>query len=301
LIDDARWISERGGGVWARGATTNSPAIWRSGAGADAVAPPERREQASINGLLCFAGMARDVISIEGLRVDCVVGVYPRERDVLQPLRIDVEMSLDTEAAAVRERLRASIDYAATAAQIRFLLQSCRFQMLETAAHALARFLLAPPAPDERRTRVESLTLRLTKPDALGGNGVPSLTVKRDRDWVTLVQEQKPFGTVDIIHESDEAGIYRLNVAPHRGIPLHVHRQMRESEMPLGDGLLVQGKPVGSGAVFRWPHDTPHRWDNPTDRWQTILCVDAPRFMPDDEIEVQGEPADIAPEELGPS
>src|SRR5688572_9668418 len=103
--------------------------------------------------------MSRDVIAIEGLRVDCVVGVYPHERDVVQPLRIDVEMHLDTEAAAVRERLRASVDYAATAAQIGFLLRSCRFQMLETAAHALARFLLAPPAHDERRAAIESLTL----------------------------------------------------------------------------------------------------------------------------------------------
>src|SRR5689334_22324315 len=94
---------------------------------------------------------ARDVIAIEGLRVDCVVGVHPHERDVLQPLRIDVELRLDTEAAAVRERLRSSVDYAATAAQIAFLLRSCRFRLLETAAHALARCLLVPPGPDERR------------------------------------------------------------------------------------------------------------------------------------------------------
>jgi dihydroneopterin aldolase len=113
---------------------------------------------------------------------------------------------------------------------------------------------------------------------------------------VTLAQEQKPFGTVDVIHETDEAGIYRLNLSPRRGIPLHVHRKMQESEMALGDGLLCQGRPISAGTVLRWPHDAPHRWDNPTDRWQTILCVDAPRFMPDDEIEVQGDPADVTPE-----
>lgn len=242
--------------------------------------------------------VSRDRIAIEGLRVDCVVGVYPHERDVPQPLRIDVVMHLDTEAAAVRERLRATIDYAATAAQIGFLLRHAKFRMLETAAHALARYLLAPPAPDERRAAVDRLELTLTKPEALGGNGIPSLTIQRDANWVQLVQEQKPFGTVDVILETDDAGIYRLNVAPRRGIPLHVHRRMQEAELILGDGLLCQGVPAAPGTVHRWPLGAPHRYDNPTDRWQSILCIDAPRFIPDDEVEVEGAPAVVEPERV---
>jgi len=71
---------------------------------------------------------------------------------------------------------------------------------------------------------------------------------------------------------------------------------MRESELMLGDGLLCQGHPVAAGSVFRWPHDTPHRYDNPTRRWQSILCVDSPRFIEADEIPVEGEPARIQPE-----
>ena len=47
-----------------------------------------------------------------------------------------------------------------------------------------------------------------------------------------------PGGTVDVIHETREAGIYRLNVAPGRSIPLHVHRRMQESEMVITAGLL---------------------------------------------------------------
>ena len=90
---------------------------------------------------------ARDVIRIQGLRVDCVVGVYPHERHRVQPLEVDVAMTLDTRRAGQRERLAHTVDYAATANQIAFLLRSCRFYMLETAARALTRLLLAPPAP----------------------------------------------------------------------------------------------------------------------------------------------------------
>ena len=49
-------------------------------------------------------GRARDVISIQGLRVDCIVGVYPHERDRVQPLEIDVRLVLDTRRAGESER-----------------------------------------------------------------------------------------------------------------------------------------------------------------------------------------------------
>lgn len=240
--------------------------------------------------------LPRDIISIDGLHVDCVVGVYPHERAEPQPLRIDLAMSLDTAVAGAGQRLRNTIDYAMVASQIAFLLQSCRFLLLETAAHALSRYLLAPPAVGEDRPRVQSVMLRLTKPHALGGNGVPSLEVRREARDVSLSHEAKAFGTVDIVHETTSEGIYRLNIAPGSTIPRHVHRQMMESEMVLGDGILLNGRSIAPGTVHRWPHDVAHRYDNPTDRWQSILCVDSPPFLPDDEIEVEGELGEVIAE-----
>ncbi len=237
-----------------------------------------------------------DLIRITGLEVECVVGVYPHERDTPQTLRVDLELESSTEAAARNERLRDTVDYAAVAGQVAFLLESCRFRLLETAAHALALLLLAPPAPGERRAAIARARITLTKPRALAGRAVPSITITRDASWATMTHENKAFGTVDVLHETRDAGIYRLNVAPGKGIPLHVHRVMRESEMVLGDGLLCQGRPVTPGTVFRWPLEAPHRYDNPTERWQTVLCVDAPRFDPADEIEVDAPLADVAPE-----
>ena len=228
--------------------------------------------------------------------VDCVVGVYPHERNASQPLRVDIEMRLSTHESAVQESLRSTVDYASTAAQLVFLLRSCRFRLLETAAHVLVRYVLAPPAPDERRAQVESAVVRLTKPGALRGFAVPSLEIERQASQLSFDIEHKSFGTVDIIHETKGAGIYRLNVAPGKSIPLHVHERMRESEMVLGEGLLCQGDPCPPGTVHRWPRGAAHTYHNPTARHQTILCVDSPRFIPEDEIEVTGEPADVPAE-----
>jgi hypothetical protein len=101
---------------------------------------------------------------------------------------------------------------------------------------------------------------------------------------------------VDVIYETRHAGIYRLNVAPHASIPMHVHHTMKESELVLTDGLLCQRKLAPAGTVHRWPMRAAHCYDNPTDRYQTILCVDSPRFLESDEIPVTGEPASVEPE-----
>ncbi|MDH5491945.1 MAG: dihydroneopterin aldolase [Myxococcales bacterium] len=237
-----------------------------------------------------------DFLRIEGLKVDCIVGVYPHERHAAQPLLLDIEMGLDTRPAAMAERVRATVDYAAVTSELVFLLRSSRFRLIETAAHVIARWLLAPPAPDERRAQLERVRVRLTKPGALRGFAIPSLLIERTREEVVLGHEAKPWGSVDVIHETREAGIYRLNLDPGASIPLHVHRIMRESEMILSDGLFCQGRAVLPGTVHRWPLEAAHGYQNPSETVQSILCVDSPPFLPEDEIPVQGEPAGVPPE-----
>ena len=59
---------------------------------------------------------------------------------------------------------------------------------------------------------------------------------------------------------------------------------------------LIRPGPIQGGAVHPYIRRAtgkeevtyPHRYDNPTERWQTVLCVDSPRFLPDDEVEVHG-------------
>ena len=208
-------------------------------------------------------------------------------------------MGLDTERAARKESLAASVNYADILQQLRFLLQSCQFRMLETAAHALAAYLLAPPAPGERRAQLQRVRIRLEKPQVLGGLAVPSLTIEREAGFAPPGQEHKAFGSVDVIHETRDAGIYRLNIAPGAEIPLHMHQVMQESELVLGDGLWCQGRPVLPGTVHRWPRGAAHCYSNPSDRHQSILCVDSPRFIENDEIVVAGEPAIVQPEAGG--
>jgi dihydroneopterin aldolase len=237
-------------------------------------------------GVVDGRGRPLDVIELRGLRVHCIVGVYPKERGTPQVLEVDVALHLDTRSAGEGGAIRNSVDYARLAGELRFLLESAAFRLLESAAEALCRYIVAPPTQDGARAQVQAVTLRLAKPEALEGAARPSLTVHRTPDDFRYEREEKPFGEVDVIYQDRAVGIYRLRIGPGKSIVTHEHRQMEEAEMVLGGGLLLQGQPVPPGTAFRWPRHFPHRYDNPQDAEQTVLCVDRPAFIPEDEVEV---------------
>lgn len=235
------------------------------------------------------AGRPLDVIAVTGMTVDCIVGVYGQERVTPQPLELQASLYLDTRPAASGAGLQGTVDYARLTGELRFLLESCRFRMLETAAEALIRYILAPPTEDSPRAQVQAATVRLAKPQAMEGEARASVQIHRRASELDYVVEQKGFGRVDIIHDGGSYGVYRLRVKPGGAIPTHVHKVMEEHELVLGNGLLLQRVPVRRGTSFHWPKDFPHRYDNPTGTEQTILCVDSPAFIPTDEIELQAE------------
>ena len=233
--------------------------------------------------------MSLDVIRISGLSTKSVLGAYPSERSCDQTVLLDVALFLDTRKAAASGKIRHTVDYGRLAGELRFLLHACRFTLLETAAEALSRYVLAPPLAAVEHPPVDAVAVTLTKPNAPGGI-TSSLTVERAASAYTYVQETKDFGLVDVIHEAAAYGIYRLRLAPGQSIQSHRHAVMKEHELVLGSGLLLQQKPVAAGLAFSWPAERVHRYDNPTAQEQAILCVDRPKFLPYDEIPMAAPP-----------
>jgi FolB domain-containing protein len=240
-----------------------------------------------------------DWITIRNLQVDCIIGVFAEERTRPQPVVVTLRLGLSPHDVAGSESLDDTVDYLAVAGQVTFLLSVCRFQLIETAAEALASYLIAPPTLAERRAPIRRVAVEIHKPQALPAPATACLTIERSAAPVPAFKvEDKSFGTVDVIHETAQSGIYRLNVAPGKEIPLHVHQRMEEHELVLTRGLVSQGCEIFPGTAFHWPRGAAHYYRNPTDRHQTILCVDTPRFIPEDEVEVTGEPAEVVPEYL---
>ncbi|MCX7807832.1 MAG: dihydroneopterin aldolase [Deltaproteobacteria bacterium] len=236
----------------------------------------------------------RDRILLSRMVVECIVGVRPEERAQTQPLEVEIELGLPSRRRV--RRLGETVDYALVANQVAFLLENARFFLLETAARAIASLLLAPPAPSEWRSPVEAVRVKLTKPMALGGKAIPSVEILREQGDFEYLNEVASFGKAEVIYEAKGVGIYRLHVAPGKAIPLHVHHQMEECEMVVTDGFLLNGRRVEVGEAYRWPKGFAHGYDNKSDHWATILCIDSPKFIREDEIEVRCEPTMPAPE-----
>ncbi|MDC0713946.1 dihydroneopterin aldolase [Stigmatella sp. ncwal1] len=229
-------------------------------------------------------GSPLDVIELRNLAMDCIVGVYPRERIVAQPLRLDVALFLDTREAPGEGRLMHSVHWGRLAGELRFLLDACRFKVLESAAEAVARYVLLPPCADAPHVPVRAATVRVTKPNALAGHAVPSLQVHRTaEERVGQGDEFSPPGAVDLVHEGPGYSIYRLRIPPGGSVTHAVPPRVEQSELVLGGGLLQQGTPVVRGMAFHWPKGAARRYDNPTSTEQSLLCVSQPRFIPSGE------------------
>ena len=234
-----------------------------------------------------------DRLALRGIRFPCIIGILDHERVTPQPIELDVVMHLDVRRAAHDGRLTDTIDYARVCGELRFLLVASRFLLVESAAEAIAAWLLCPPSLDVPRPQLEEVEVRLAKPSALGGRAIPELTIRRQRSECRPDVEVKPFGYVDVVFESPECGVYRKRISPRSVVTTHLHHHLDEMELALGGGLLLQGAPVVAGVAHAWPRNHPHRWENPGDIEQSVLCVDRPRLIRTDEIESDTPLADL--------
>lgn len=83
-----------------------------------------------------------DVIFINDLRLDLLIGVYEWERKVPQTVQFDLEIALPGHQAAQSDRLADTIDYAAIVSRIETSLAENHFSLLEKLAEHVAQLLL---------------------------------------------------------------------------------------------------------------------------------------------------------------
>ncbi|MFT5682776.1 MAG: FolB domain-containing protein [Myxococcota bacterium] len=153
-------------------------------------------------------------IAIDGLRVECVIGCLPRERTTPQCIRLDLWADVDTRPAADSDILTDALDYTALARQVTFILQQGRFQLLESAARMLLRFLLLPPAPGMTHPAVIAAGVVLTKFDVFPNGASPRLTLSATAAEQTWTRTEQPWGDLETIDVSRRVRLERLNVSP---------------------------------------------------------------------------------------
>ena len=79
-----------------------------------------------------------DRIELRGLRVLCVVGALPHERETPQPLAVDADIYADLRRAGASDVLADTIDYGAACERIVAVCSAARAQLLERLADLIA-------------------------------------------------------------------------------------------------------------------------------------------------------------------
>ena len=112
---------------------------------------------------------------LQGLRVDCIVGIYQHEREARQSVVFDIELDYDFSAAAASDAIGDALDYDGVANGVTELVQRRGFQLIETMAEETVTMLLA------RFPQVRSVRLEIRKPAAVPAAACSFVRVERAR------------------------------------------------------------------------------------------------------------------------
>ena len=100
-------------------------------------------------------------LRLEGLEVDCVIGERADERDRLQRLVVEAELTV-SDRSAETDDLADAVDYAVLSERIRAALVAAKCRLIERAAKIVHDICLADP-------KVASARVSVTKSGAVPG------------------------------------------------------------------------------------------------------------------------------------
>lgn len=122
---------------------------------------------------IVLTNIAMDFVCIEALRVDTVVGAYPWERQLRQPLLFGLRLGYDNRTVS---ELDTALDYASVSQVLREHVAACSDQLLETLAESCCAVLAAQFHP-------RSIDLRIDKPMAAAALGCARVGICVHRDY----------------------------------------------------------------------------------------------------------------------
>jgi dihydroneopterin aldolase len=115
------------------------------------------------------------ITGLHNLRIDCIVGVHPHEREHTQAVFLDIELSYDFAAAAESDAIKDAVDYDRVVSMATELIQTKRFQLIEAMAEATAAMLL------DQVPAVRAVRLEIRKPEAVPAAANSFVRVERQR------------------------------------------------------------------------------------------------------------------------
>lgn len=116
--------------------------------------------------------MTNDIVFIEDLRIQTVIGVYDWEREITQTVSLDLKMAFDIKRAAQSDAISDTLDYKAVAKRLIQFVEASEFQLVEALAEHCAHIVL-------EEFPVSWVRLKLSKPGAVRGSSAVGVVIER--------------------------------------------------------------------------------------------------------------------------
>ncbi|MGH8172587.1 MAG: dihydroneopterin aldolase [Rhodanobacteraceae bacterium] len=113
-----------------------------------------------------------DLVFIENLRIDTVIGIYDWERRTRQTIALDIEMGFNNRKPAATDAIADTLNYKAVSKRLIEFVEGSSFQLVETLAERCAALIR-----DE--FGVAWLRLKLSKPGAVRGASAVGVVIER--------------------------------------------------------------------------------------------------------------------------
>jgi dihydroneopterin aldolase len=123
----------------------------------------------------------QDQVLIEGLRINAVIGVFDWERQIQQPLIIDVCLSVDTRQAGRSDHIDDAVNYKSVADRIEAEVHRLQAHLLEKLAADVVRMIF------DEFSSVERIKITIRKPMALPAAQAVGVCIERVRHDVCSV------------------------------------------------------------------------------------------------------------------
>jgi dihydroneopterin aldolase len=116
-----------------------------------------------------------DVIFLNGLTCDCIIGIWDWERRVRQKVVIDLEMATDIRKAAASDAIEDTLDYKKVSKRLLQFVGDSQFQLVETLTERIAEIVV-------REFGVSWVRVKLNKQGALRGSRDVGILIERRRE-----------------------------------------------------------------------------------------------------------------------
>jgi len=113
-----------------------------------------------------------DIIYLNGLEIETVIGIFDWERRIKQIIRLDLEMAVDIRQAAMTDNIDDTLNYKSVAKRLIQFVGESEFQLVETLAEKVAEILL-------NEFEIPWVRIKLNKPGALRYAGDVGVIIER--------------------------------------------------------------------------------------------------------------------------